>query len=109
ALDVTIQSQTLDLLASLQGSLGLAIILITHDLGVIARMCDRVAVMYGGRIVEEGATAALFERPLHPYTVGLLRSTPPHPPPPFFLNRPPSDPKARRPESLMWPPGGRAS
>jgi peptide/nickel transport system permease protein len=76
ALDVTIQSQTLDLLASLQASLGLAIILITHDLGVIARMCDRVAVMYGGRIVEEGATAALFERPLHPYTVGLLRSTP---------------------------------
>jgi peptide/nickel transport system permease protein len=76
ALDVTIQSQILDLLASLQASLGLAIVLITHDLGVIARMCDRVAVMYGGRIVEEGSTVALFERPLHPYTVGLLRSTP---------------------------------
>jgi peptide/nickel transport system ATP-binding protein len=76
ALDVTIQAQILDLLASLQARLGLAIILITHDLGVIARMCDRVAVMYGGRIVEEGTTAALFERPLHPYTAGLLRSTP---------------------------------
>jgi peptide/nickel transport system permease protein len=76
ALDVTIQAQILDLLASLQTRLGLAIILITHDLGVIARMCDRVAVMYGGRIVEEGTTAAIFERPLHPYTAGLLRSTP---------------------------------
>jgi oligopeptide/dipeptide ABC transporter ATP-binding protein len=76
ALDVTIQSQILDLLISLQEKLGLAIILITHDLGVVARMCDRVAVMYGGRIVEEGSTAAMFERPLHPYTTGLLRSTP---------------------------------
>ncbi|HEY7247866.1 MAG TPA: dipeptide/oligopeptide/nickel ABC transporter permease/ATP-binding protein [Xanthobacteraceae bacterium] len=76
ALDVTIQSQILDLLASLQASLGLACMLITHDLGVIARMCDRVAVMYGGRIVEEGRAAVLFERPLHPYTGGLLRSTP---------------------------------
>jgi peptide/nickel transport system ATP-binding protein len=76
ALDVTIQSQILDLLISLQEKLGLAIILITHDLGVVARLCDRVVVMYGGRIVEEGSAAALFERPLHPYTAGLLRSTP---------------------------------
>ena len=76
ALDVTIQSQILDLLISLQEKLGLAIILITHDLGVVARLCDRVVVMYGGRIVEEGGAAALFERPLHPYTAGLLRSTP---------------------------------
>jgi peptide/nickel transport system permease protein len=76
ALDVTIQSQILDLLISLQEKLGLAIILITHDLGVVARLCDRVAVMYGGRIVEEGAATALFERPLHPYTSGLIRSTP---------------------------------
>jgi oligopeptide/dipeptide ABC transporter ATP-binding protein len=76
ALDVTIQSQILDLLASLREKLGLAIVLITHDLGVVARLCDRVVVMYGGRIVEEGRAADLFERPLHPYTAGLIRSTP---------------------------------
>jgi peptide/nickel transport system ATP-binding protein len=76
ALDVTIQSQILDLLMSLQETFGLAIILITHDLGVVARLCDRVAVMYGGRIVEEGLAAAMFEHPLHPYTAGLLRATP---------------------------------
>jgi oligopeptide/dipeptide ABC transporter ATP-binding protein len=76
ALDVTIQSQILDLLTTLQEKLGLAIILITHDLGVVARLCDRVVVMYGGRIVEEGTAAALFEHPLHPYTGGLIRSTP---------------------------------
>jgi len=76
ALDVTIQSQILDLLRALQEKLGLAIILITHDLGVVARLCDRVVVMYGGRIVEEGTAEALFEHPLHPYTAGLIRSTP---------------------------------
>jgi peptide/nickel transport system permease protein len=76
ALDVTIQSQVLDLLMSLQEKFGLAIILITHDLGVVARLCDRVAVMYGGRIVEEGLAAAMFEHPLHPYTAGLLHATP---------------------------------
>jgi peptide/nickel transport system permease protein len=76
ALDVTIQSQILDLLASLREKLGLAIVLITHDLGVVARLCDRVVVMYGGRIVEEGGVADLFERPLHPYTAALIRSTP---------------------------------
>jgi len=76
ALDVTIQSQILDLLASLREKLGLAIMLITHDLGVVARLCDRVVVMYGGRIVEEGRAAELFERPLHPYTAALIRSTP---------------------------------
>jgi peptide/nickel transport system permease protein len=76
ALDVTIQSQILDLLASLREKLGLAIVLITHDLGVVARLCDRVVVMYGGRIVEEGRAADLFERPLHPYTAALIRSTP---------------------------------
>jgi peptide/nickel transport system permease protein len=76
ALDVTIQSQILDLLMSLQERLGLAIILITHDLGVVARLCDRVAVMYGGRIVEEGPVAATFAHPLHPYTAGLLYATP---------------------------------
>jgi oligopeptide/dipeptide ABC transporter ATP-binding protein len=76
ALDVTIQSQILDLLMSIQEKLGLAIILITHDFGVVARLCDRVAVMYGGRIVEEGPATVLFEHPLHPYTAGLLYATP---------------------------------
>ena len=61
---------------SLQEKLGLAIILITHDLGVVARLCDRMAVMYGGRIVEEGPVGAIFEHPLHPYTAGLLDATP---------------------------------
>lgn len=76
ALDVTIQSQILDLLMSLQEKYGLAIVIITHDLGVVARVCDRVAVMYGGRIVEEGPATAIFRDPLHPYTAGLLAATP---------------------------------
>jgi len=67
---VTIQSQILDLLTALQEKLGLAIILITHDLGVVARLCDRVVVMYGGRVVEKGTAAALFEHPLHPIPRG---------------------------------------
>ena len=76
ALDVTIQAQILDLLMSLQERFGLAIILITHDLGVVARLCDRVAVMYGGRIVEQGPAVAMFEHPRHPYTIGLVNATP---------------------------------
>jgi peptide/nickel transport system ATP-binding protein len=76
ALDVTIQAQILDLIAELQQRLGLAVLLITHDLGVVAGVCRRVAVMYGGRIMETGPTEDLFERPGHPYTYGLLRSTP---------------------------------
>ncbi|RDE08881.1 ABC transporter ATP-binding protein [Pelagibacterium lacus] len=76
ALDVTIQAQILELLASLQQQLGLAIILITHDLGVVAGLCARVAVMYAGRIVETGDVDTIFETPGHPYTQGLLRSTP---------------------------------
>jgi peptide/nickel transport system ATP-binding protein len=76
ALDVTIQAQILELLQELQARLDLAIILITHDLGVVAGLCRRVAVMYAGRIVEEADAEALFERPVHPYTMGLLRSTP---------------------------------
>jgi len=76
ALDVTIQAQILELLQELQFRLGLAVILITHDLGVVAGLCRRVAVMYAGRIVEEAEADALFERPAHPYTMGLLRSTP---------------------------------
>ncbi|WP_127143896.1 ABC transporter ATP-binding protein [Pelagibacterium montanilacus] len=76
ALDVTIQAQILELLARLQKELGLAIILITHDLGVVAGICNRVAVMYAGRIVETGDVDTIFEDPGHPYTQGLLRSTP---------------------------------
>jgi oligopeptide/dipeptide ABC transporter ATP-binding protein len=76
ALDVTIQAQILDLLRELQGRLGLALLLITHDLGVVAEMADRVAVMYAGRIVEESPAAALFRDPKHPYTRGLMGSIP---------------------------------
>ncbi|MBM6581883.1 ABC transporter ATP-binding protein [Microvirga sp. BT689] len=76
ALDVTIQAQILDILKSLQKEIGMALILITHDLGIVAGMADRIAVMYGGRIVEEGPTDPVFEDPRMPYTVGLLRSTP---------------------------------
>lgn len=76
ALDVTIQAQVLDLLKSLQREMGCAIILITHDLGVISEMCDRVAVMYGGRVCEVGQTDDLFEHPFHPYTQGLVDSRP---------------------------------
>ena len=76
ALDVTVQAQILDLLRSLQDEMGMAMLLITHDLGVIAEVADRVAVMYAGRIVEMAPVAALFRGPLHPYTRGLLRSVP---------------------------------
>jgi oligopeptide/dipeptide ABC transporter ATP-binding protein len=76
ALDVTIQAQILDLLRDLQKRLGLALLLITHDLGVVAEMGDRVAVMYAGRIVEESPVRELFRDPRHPYTRGLLASIP---------------------------------
>jgi len=76
ALDVTIQAQIMELLASLQKQLGLAILLITHDLGVVAEFCERVIVMYTGRVVEEARVLDLFERPAHPYTRGLLKSLP---------------------------------
>ena len=80
ALDVTIQAQILELLRDLQGRLGLSLLLITHDLGVVAEMADRVAVMYAGRIVEEAPVAALFADPKHPYTRGLLGCVPGGPP-----------------------------
>ncbi len=76
ALDVTIQAQILELLRTLQRELGTAILLITHDLGVVAESCDEVVVMYAGRIVERATTAELFARPRHPYTHGLLASVP---------------------------------
>jgi oligopeptide/dipeptide ABC transporter ATP-binding protein len=76
ALDVTIQAQILDLLRKLRDDLGLAVILITHDLGVIADLVDEVAVMYAGKIVEHAPVRALFAEPKHPYTQGLLRSVP---------------------------------
>ncbi len=76
ALDVTIQAQIMELLANLQQRLGLAILLITHDLGIVAEFCERVVVMYTGRVVEEATVLDLFAKPSHPYTQGLLRSLP---------------------------------
>ncbi len=76
ALDVTIQAQILDLMRALQRDLGTAIILITHDLGIVAEMCSRVAVMYAGEIVEETDARTLFREPKHPYTQGLIGSVP---------------------------------
>ena len=76
ALDVTVQAQILDLLRDLQQQSGMAIILITHDLGVVAEMADEVAVMYSGRVVERASGTAIFDDPQHPYTLGLLGSIP---------------------------------
>lgn len=76
ALDVTIQAEILDLLRSLQEQMGMALILVTHDLGVVADMCSRAIVMYAGQVVEEATVDNLFDRPFHPYTMGLLRSMP---------------------------------
>ena len=76
ALDVTVQAQILDLMARLQSEMGMATILITHDLGVIAETCDDVVVMYAGRVVERASAEELFSNPLHAYTKGLLHSIP---------------------------------
>ncbi|MER9594452.1 MULTISPECIES: ABC transporter ATP-binding protein [unclassified Mesorhizobium] len=76
ALDVTIQAQILDLLAELQAQRGMGILFVTHNLGVVAEIADRVAVMYAGRIVESGPVSEVFTRPRHPYTAGLMRSVP---------------------------------
>ena len=76
ALDVTIQAQILELMQSLQKKLGMAIIMVTHDLGVIADMCDEIIVMYGGRVCERGTAEDIFYRPSHEYTKGLLKSIP---------------------------------
>jgi peptide/nickel transport system ATP-binding protein len=77
ALDVTIQAQILELLGRLQRELGMAVLLITHDLGVVAESCDEVVVMYAGQVVERAPVDELFARPRHPYTAGLLRAVPP--------------------------------
>ena len=76
ALDVTIQAQILELMRDLQREIGAALVLITHDLGVVAEMADRVAVMYAGRMVENGPVAQIFDDPQHPYTIGLMSSMP---------------------------------
>jgi oligopeptide/dipeptide ABC transporter ATP-binding protein len=81
ALDVTIQAQIMALMKKLQQDQGMAILLITHDLGVVAETCDRVVVLYAGRVVETASTLNLFEKPTHPYTRGLLASLPDRAPP----------------------------
>ena len=76
ALDVTVQAQILDLLRTLQSEMNMSVLLISHDLGIIAETCDRVYVMYAGRIVEQASVVELFRNPLHPYTTGLMSSSP---------------------------------
>ena len=78
ALDVTIQAQIMELLQALQRELGLSILLITHDLGIVAEMCRTMVVMYAGRVVESGPAAQIFSSPRHPYTAGLINSSPRH-------------------------------
>jgi len=102
ALDVTVQAQILELIGRLRDELGMAVIIITHDLGVVAQTADEIAVMYAGQIVEHAATERLFAGPEHPYTWGLLRSIP-------RLDTPRGEqlvPIAGRPPSLITPPSG---
>lgn len=102
ALDVTIQAQILDLMKELQKKTGTSIILITHDLGVVAEMCDRVIVMYAGKVIESGTVDDIFYNPQHPYTKGLLRSVPR-----LDLNRDePLTPIYGTPPDLLRPPTG---
>ena len=101
ALDVTIQAQILALLRDLQHSSGMSILLITHDLGVVAEMCDRVAVMYAGRIVEQAPIDELFDRPRHPYTVGLMNAIPR----PDLPDIPPRPIEGAPPDMAHPPPG----
>ena len=104
ALDVTIQAQILELLRQLRDKLAMAVILITHDLGVVAEMCDDVAVMYAGEVVEQGSVEAIFRAPQHPYTEALLRSIP-------LLGMTQSEPlnviPGMVPSALHWPSGCR--
>ena len=92
ALDVTIQAQILDLILDLSKRLDMGVILVTHDLGVVAQTCENVAVMYAGRIVEQGSVRQVLRSPLHPYTVGLMRSVPEDVPPRTSLHSVPGTP-----------------
>jgi oligopeptide transport system ATP-binding protein len=76
ALDVTVQAQILELIKELASTMGTTVVLVTHDLGVVASLCDRVVVLYGGRVMESGSAEAIFEDPRHPYTKGLIASMP---------------------------------
>ncbi|NLT58771.1 MAG: ABC transporter ATP-binding protein, partial [Clostridiales bacterium] len=102
ALDVTIQAQVLELIKSLTQQLGSSVIMITHDLGVVASMCSRILIMYGGKIVEQGSDEEIFYQARHPYTIGLLRS----------INNPDADVKQElipipgSPPNLLNPPAG---
>jgi oligopeptide/dipeptide ABC transporter ATP-binding protein len=101
ALDVTIQDQILHLLARLRSEMGLSQVLVTHDLAVVAQTCERVAVMYAGRIVETGSVAEVFSTPRHPYTRALLRSVPD-----FDMRRVQLESIAGMPPDLISPPSG---
>jgi oligopeptide/dipeptide ABC transporter ATP-binding protein len=101
ALDVTIQDQILKLLLALRRDMGVSIILVTHDLAVVAETCDRLAVMYAGEVVETGTVDEVFRRPRHPYTLGLLRSVPD-----FDTVRDTLDSIPGQPPSLVAPPDG---
>lgn len=106
ALDVTVQAQILDLIDDLRRETGMAVLLITHDLGVVSQYCDRVAVMYGGRVVEEASASALFSHPQHRYTAALLRTIPASNPPgvelPAIMGTVP--PPGQRPEGCTFHP-----
>ena len=101
ALDVTVQAQIMDLLAEVRHEFGMAMMLITHDLGIVADTCERTVVMYGGRVMEEGPTRQIFERPSHPYTLGLLRAVPRLDVDQDILDTIPGDP----PDMSKLPPG----
>jgi len=103
ALDVTVQAQILDLMADLQRKFEMGVLLITHDLGVVAHYSNEVAVMYGGKIVERAKTADLFQQPRHPYTQGLMSSIPGEQPPKSTIDAIPGN----VPSALNWPTGCR--
>jgi oligopeptide/dipeptide ABC transporter ATP-binding protein len=103
ALDVTVQAQVLQLLAELRAKLGMSLVLITHNLAVVAEQCDRIAVMYAGQVVETGPATRVIAAPLHPYTAGLLASLP-------SLERPDAalvPIPGRVPDPTQWPAGCR--
>jgi oligopeptide/dipeptide ABC transporter ATP-binding protein len=106
ALDVTVQAQILELIDGLRRETGMAVLLITHDLGVVSQYCDRVAVMYGGRVVEEAQSAELFAHPRHRYTEALLRTIPASNPPGVELPAIPGTvpPPGRRPPGCAFHP-----